>query len=226
MIDPERRKFENLLRKRGTRLNGNSGIERDILARYQDSCTVLVMDTSGFTRLTQKHGIIHFLALVVAMQDIVKPIIARHHALGYWGEADNIYATFPNARWAVQCALEMQRVLAHANKLRTPESRLAVCIGIGSGRMLRIGACDCFGDPMNQACKLGEDIAKAGEILLTADTYAEIETQAVGLKLLAKHAELSGVKLDYFEVVQKGKVRWKPAAPKRKTTPCSSGLTT
>jgi adenylate cyclase len=218
MIEPERRKFEALLRKRGTKLTGNSAMERDILARYQDNCSVLVLDTSGFTRLTQKHGIIHFLALVVAMHDIVKPIIARHHALGYWGEADNIYATFPSARWAVQCALEMQKALASANKRRAPESRLEVCIGIGTGRMLRIGACDCFGDPMNQACKLGEDIAKAGEILITTETEAEIATQAKGLKLIRKQAQLSGVTLDYCEIKSAGKVRWKPAAPKNKPT--------
>jgi adenylate cyclase len=203
MIEPERRKFEALLRKRGTRLEGCADIERDILARYQDNCSVLVLDTSGFTRLTQKHGIIHFLALVVAMHDIVKPIIAKHHALGYWGEADNIYATFPTARWAVQCALAMQQALAVENKRRPAESRLEVCIGIGSGRMLRIGACDCFGDPMNLACKLGEDIAHAGQILITDATHAEIAPQVEGLKLTKRIASLSGVTLEYFEVQEK-----------------------
>jgi len=214
----EEHRFETLLRKRGTKLAGNAKIEGEILTRYQDNCSVLVLDTSGFTRLTQKHGIIHFLSLVVAMHDIVKPVIARHHALGYWGEADNIYATFPNARWAVQCALKMQAEIAKSNKRREVDERLEVCIGIGSGRMLRIGASDCFGDPMNQACKLGEDLASPQQVLITSATHDEIQEQVSGLKFEGHTTRISGVTLKYFVVASEERVVWKAAVPKNKTT--------
>ncbi len=64
MHGEETRRFEALLRARGTSIEGNAEVEREILERYQDHCAVLVLDSSGFTRLTQAHGIIHFLALV------------------------------------------------------------------------------------------------------------------------------------------------------------------
>lgn len=214
----EDHRFEKLLRKRGTKLSGNAKVEREILTRYQDSCSVLVLDTSGFTRLTQKYGIIHFLSLVVAMHDIVKPVIARHHALGYWGEADNIYATFPSARMAVQCALKIQHEIAKDNKRREPDERLDVCIGIGSGRMLRIGTSDCFGDPMNQACKLGEDLAGPQQVLITAATHDEISGQVSGLKFERHSTRISGVTLKYFVLAPEGKMTWKPALPRHKST--------
>ncbi len=218
MPHKEKRRFESLLRKRGTKLSGNARIEREILTRYQDSCSVLVLDTSGFTRLTQKHGIIHFLSLVVAMHDIVKPVIARHNALGYWGEADNIYATFPKARSAVQCALKIQQEVAKGNKRRDVDERLDVCIGVGSGRMLRIGASDCFGDPMNQACKLGEDLARAQQVLITSATYDEIAGRVSGLHFERRVTRISGVILKYFVLQPQGRITWKAVAPKHKTT--------
>jgi len=218
MAKNEAQRFETLLRKRGTKLAGNAKIEREILTRYQDNCSVLVLDTSGFTRLTQKHGIIHFLSLVVAMHDIVKPVIARYSSLGYWGEADNIYATFPTARSAVQCALKIQQEIAKGNKSREVEEHLEVCIGIGSGRMLRIGDSDCFGDPMNQACKLGEDIAKPRQVLITTETHDEISDQVSGLKFERRITRISGVTLKYFVLLPGVRVSWKPVAPPRKRT--------
>ena len=41
-------------------------------------------------------------------------------------------------------------------------------MGIGYGPTLVIAGKDLFGHEMNMACKLGEDIAGQGEILLTA----------------------------------------------------------
>jgi class 3 adenylate cyclase len=38
---------------------------------------------------------------------------------------------------------------------------------LGFGRVLRIGDRDVYGSEVNAAAKLGEDIARAGEILVT-----------------------------------------------------------
>ena len=40
-------------------------------------------------------------------------------------------------------------------------------MGIGYGEMLRVGDLDVWGREVNAASKLGEDTAKAGDILLT-----------------------------------------------------------
>ena len=42
-----------------------------------------------------------------------------------------------------------------------------LCVGIGHGRVLKIGDSDVFGHEVNLASKLGEDTAKGHEILVT-----------------------------------------------------------
>jgi class 3 adenylate cyclase len=53
------------------------------------------------------------------------------------------------------------------NERRKPEDQILLCVGIGCGRVLRIGDDDVFGAEVNAASKLGEDTAEAGEILVT-----------------------------------------------------------
>ena len=127
----ETAQFEELLRRRGVDPAGDLAVERELYERYQDTCAVMVLDSSGFTRLTQQLGIIHFLALVVAMQDIVGSVVKAHDALAAWSEADNSYAVFPTAKASVQAAMEIQRAIAAENDRRPEASRLWVCIGLG-----------------------------------------------------------------------------------------------
>lgn len=61
----------------------------------------------------------------------------------------------------------MQRACQNLNVRRLPEEQVLFCVGIGFGRILRIGDVDVFGAEVNAASKLGEDIAKADQILVT-----------------------------------------------------------
>ena len=65
------------------------------------------------------------------------------------------------------------------------------CVGIGFGQILRIGDHDVFGREVNAASKLGEDTAKANEILVTKSavdacgkikgfTFNKIDVQVAG----------------------------------------------
>ena len=61
----------------------------------------------------------------------------------------------------------MQHACQKLNHRRLPEEKVLLCLGIGFGRILRIGDTDVFGTEVNVASKLGEDIAKRDEILVT-----------------------------------------------------------
>jgi class 3 adenylate cyclase len=193
-------RLESYLRARGTAPEGNIEIEREMFERYQDDCAVLVLDSSGFTRITKKHGIIHFLSLVVAMRDIVREIFDRHEAISHWPHCDNMFGVFPSAKLAVQSAVAIQRAVAVENATRPEASRLEVCVAVGKGRLLRIGCEDIYGDEMNVASKLGEDVAEKGEILLSEAAHAEIENQADGLKAEEFETRVSGVTIPYYRL--------------------------
>ena len=80
-----------------------------------------------------------------------------------------IFRTVANA---LQCAVDMQRAAKIYNVGKPQEEQVLQCVGLGYGPMLRIGDQDVFGREVNAASKLGEDIAKAWEILVTDSVQA------------------------------------------------------
>lgn len=206
----EEQRLSDLLLRRGTSVRGDAAIEREILERYQDDCSVLILDSSGFTRLTREHGIIYFLALVYDMRERVRPLCERHEAIAQWAEADNFYAVFPTAGAAVRCALAIHHELRSANAARPSSDRLDVCIGIGSGRLLRIGTENVYGDEMNLASKLGEDLAQPGEILMTGATHERLKSELAGLAAEPLQTRVSGVEVHYHRIAAQETARWRP----------------
>ena len=98
---------------------------------------------------------------------ILSPIIAEHDGILIKVEADSLIIIFRRTASALRCAVKMQRALALVNAGRPPETEVLLCVGIGHGDILRIGDIDIFGREVNAASKLGEDTAKAREVLLT-----------------------------------------------------------
>ena len=90
---------------------------------------------------------------------------AHGHGLSV-GRAD----TFVNA------AVDMQRAAKIYNVGKPQEEQILQCIGLGYGPKLRIGDQEVFGREVNAASKLGEDIAKAWEILVTDSLQAAAST--------------------------------------------------
>ena len=80
---------------------------------------------------------------------------------------------FRNVKKAVQCAITMQRTLAIYNTDKADEEKVLLCVGLGYGKVLKIGDTDVFGAEVNAASKLGEDFAKAWEILVTGNVKDE-----------------------------------------------------
>ncbi len=153
----------------------------EIWRRYGQQVAVLILDSSGFSRVSQQLGIIHFLERLVIMRDIVAPVFAAHDYLEYHFEADNVYAAFNSADTAVKVADASQHAINNSNLMLTEEEPFRICIGIGYGRMLYSETLEgYFGEEMNLASKLGEDTADPGEILITSSTYehANEELQA------------------------------------------------
>lgn len=149
-------------------------IEKEIWSIYGEERAVLVLDMSGFSLLTQRHGIIFYLSMVRRMHLVVAPLVASFGGKVVKFEADNSYAVFDTSLQAAQAALEIHRALEAENH---PE-KIRVSIGIDYGRVLMVDDIDVFGNPVNRASKLGEDIAEAGETLITAEAFACIPDDA------------------------------------------------
>jgi len=62
-----------------------------------------------------------------------------------------------------------------------------------------VGNEDCFGDAVNRACKLGEDVAAAGEILVTQDAIKAI-TAELDFKLHEVKVSVSGLYIPAYAI--------------------------
>lgn len=143
------------------------GIDRRIWDLFGEDWAVMFTDLSGFSRNVAEFGIIHFLQVIWEHKVLLTPIIHAHDGLLLKTEGDSLMLLFRRPERALECALAMQRACAQENERRKPENQILLCIGIGYGRVLRIGDEDVWGQEVNAASKLGEDTAKSGEILLT-----------------------------------------------------------
>jgi class 3 adenylate cyclase len=170
-------------------------IDGEIWRRFGHTCAVLVLDMCGFSRLTMRYGITHFLAMIRRLGIIVRPVIAAAGGRVVKAEADNVFATFDDVPQALAAARAIHRNLDTANTFLPEDWDLHAGIGIGYGPMLLIDAHDMFGSEMNLASKLGEDVAGRGEILLSAAAHQRIAGAADVSEIAL---ELSGLTLQAY----------------------------
>jgi len=190
------RKFQDLL------LNFSQAEDPDLRAKIEKTLwdtfgeeqAVFVLDMSGFTRLTRKFGIIHYLSMVRRMQLTSGPIVQSYDGYMLKYDADNCFALFPNPLSAVNAAIAMQHAFDAANILTPDDLDIRIACGIDYGKILVVGNEDCFGDAVNRASKLGEDIAEAGDILVTKEAMEMIPEEA-GIKSHAIQISISGVNI-------------------------------
>ena len=170
-------------------------IDGEIWQRFGHTCAILVLDMCGFSRLTMRYGITHFLAMIQRLGIIVRPVIAAAGGRVVKAEADNVFATFDDVPQALAAARAIHRNLDTANTFLPEDWDLHAGIGIGYGPILLIGTHDMFGSEMNLASKLGEDLAGRGEILLSAAAHQRVAGAADVSEIAL---ELSGLTIQAY----------------------------
>ena len=165
-------------------------IERDFTERR----AVLVLDMSGFSRTTQLHGVVAFLVMIHQMRLLSAPVIGDHGGTLLKAEADNLYCLFDTVDDAVAAAREIIRRLNAANHDLPEGLQLYASIGIGCGDILVLAGEDMFGDEVNLTSKLGEDVAQAGQMLLTEAARAELDP---AVATVPARVSISGLALVY-----------------------------
>ncbi|MGD9690368.1 MAG: adenylate/guanylate cyclase domain-containing protein [Phycisphaerales bacterium] len=174
-------------------------IEREVWRRFGVRRAVLVLDLSGFSVLTQRHGVVHYLSMVRRMQLVSEPIVEQHAGTVVKFVADNLFATFPTPLDAVNAARALRSAFDAMNIFTADEQDIRVAIGIDEGTILVFEGPDAMGNAVNRAFKLGEDVAAAGEILITRDALEQIpeghRPQGKSLSL-----SVSGIEIDVLSI--------------------------
>ena len=147
-------------------------IDEEIWRRFGGEWAVMLTDLAGFSRQVARFGIVHFLQTIHQQTRALVPIVQQHGGALVKTEADSMLILFPTATAAVESGIAMQRACHALGTTSRPEDKVMLCLGIGFGRLLKIGDDEVFGHEVNLASKLGEDIAVADEILVTPSARA------------------------------------------------------
>ena len=198
--DPAK-KFQELLLaySQAEDLGERQSIETRLWEEYGTELAVFVLDMSGFSLLTRKYGIVHYLSMVKRMQLTTEPILRSYGGSLIKYEADNCFAVFPDPLSAVNAALAMQHAFEASNLMTSDDLDIYISCGIDFGRILVIKDQDCFGDAVNRASKLGEDVAAAREILITKDAMEAIPREA-NIKGKEMSVSVSGLNISAYSI--------------------------
>ena len=132
---------------------------------------ILAADVASYSRLMEidEEGT---LATLSAFRLVTDRLISQHEGRICGTAGDSILAAFGSALAAVQCAIEIQNELAHANNDLEKDRRMQFRIGINVGDvMLKDG--DIFGDGVNIAARL-EGLADPGGICISRGIHDHV----------------------------------------------------
>lgn len=157
------------------RLQKGEMTEAEFNEKYHREHAILSMDMTGYTLSAMRYGELQSLLRILDAQRVVIPVLQEFGAELIRCFADDIVALFHEPNAAVDAAFEVHRRIQLFNESPlTSQSPTQCCAGVGFGRVFSIGPNLAQGDEMNRASKLGEDIARANETLITERTYAAI----------------------------------------------------
>jgi class 3 adenylate cyclase len=195
----DKRYLKRLLAERNQSPDRVAEIDALIREAFERRVAILVLDMSGFSRLTIEYGIIHYLAMIEQMDTSSRPAVTGNRGVVIKQEADNLFAIFDDPADAVEGALDIFRAFEVVNAVVPDNRDLYGSIGIGYGDTLVIGEDDMFGSEMNLASKLGEDLAERSEIVLTSAAYSALQHNRYVFE--PRTYNVSGVRLDAFALI-------------------------
>ena len=194
-----RRTLDDLLDAMLQHPDQHAQITTQIKEQFEQEQAPLIIDMCGFTRTTHMHGIVAFLLMIHEMHRVCCPVIREYGGKLIKTEADNLFCLFDSVQAALSASLSIIERLETVNLLLPEDRHLYASIGIGWGRVLNIEDRDLFGDEINLACKLSEDIATQNMVLLTQRAH---EQRPPRNDMTPRELSISGLTLDYFELIR------------------------
>jgi adenylate cyclase len=170
--------------------------------RFGAERAVLVVDMVGFSQCVESRGAVTALLMIQRMRVLSEPAIERQGGVVIRTEADNLFAVFDEVAPAVAASREIMQALDFSNATNPCDEDLYASIGIGFGSILLIGNERIVGSAVNQAFRLGEDVALRGEILLSEAAYAELGDSTWSCE--ARVDDPAGVRLDHYVLLDQG----------------------
>jgi adenylate cyclase len=164
---PRARRLQSILRRRERATpERRRALDAGALGVLARPLAIVYTDTDDFTHRAARDGILHFLMCFDRALRHLRPAVARNRGRVVKVEADSLMLAFPDGAAACRGVDAMEAALRRMNRGRPTNEQLAFSYGVGFGQVLELDD-DVFGLEVNLASKLGEDLARPGEVLLT-----------------------------------------------------------
>jgi adenylate cyclase len=133
---------------------------------------ILSADVVGYSRLMAEDeaGTVRTLT---DYREQIAVLVRQHRGRVVDSTGDNLLADFPTATDAVECAVEIQRVLSARNAALAAERKMEFRIGVHLGEV-RVEGDRIYGDGVNIAARL-EGLAEAGGICVSGTVHEQIQ---------------------------------------------------
>jgi len=167
-------------------------IRQQIWERFGTNGTVFISDMASFSSTSRKLGVCHFLKLIHRARLLVGPVVEHNNGTLLKCDADNCYAFFKTPDDAINASFDISAALYELNDSYGMAEQIFLSMGIDYGRVLLIDDVDFYGDPVNTASKLGEDLAVRAETLITerALEHADFEIPELAERMVARISEI------------------------------------
>jgi len=210
MTDPAHAEFEQLIAQLSVAEDDESYgvIRKKIWERFGTTGTAFISDMANFSSTSRSLGICHFLKMIHRARNIVGPLVKDNKGILLKTEADNCYAFFEDPGDAIQASFDINAELFRINQEHDIDEQIFLSVGIDFGDLLLAGVSDFYGDPVNSASKLGEDLAIKGETLVT-ERALNRTALTVNEKVERMIARISNIELSYVRIPMTQSVKGK-----------------
>jgi adenylate cyclase len=136
---------------------------------------ILAADVVGYSRLIgiDEAGTLNVLR--ARRKQVVQPLLERYQGRIVKLMGDGLLAEFASAVHAIDCAVEIQRAMSHANIDAPPGREILLRIGINLGDVIVEGT-DLYGDGVNIAARL-ETVAEPGRICVSETVVNHVKNK-------------------------------------------------
>ena len=146
---------------------------------------ILSADVEGYSRLMERDEL-ETIRTLTAYRSAVSDLVQQYRGHIVDSPGDNMLAEFTSVVDSVNCAVEIQRLLAKRNDELPDERRMQFRIGVNVGDVIE-EECRIYGDGVNIAARI-ERMAEPGGIAVSGSAYDQISNK-LGLEFenLGKH---------------------------------------
>ena len=136
---------------------------------------ILAMDVVGFSTMMAANETDTLAHLQTLRGELIDPTLAVHRGRVVKLMGDGALVEFASIVDAVQCAVEVQRLIDERNQVEAEAGRIDLRIGINLGDVIVDGD-DIYGDGVNIAARL-EPLSEPGGIVVSASAFEQAKNK-------------------------------------------------